>query len=314
VPPETSWEKVDHRQPFPRAEVSHVGPGWDDTSRTERVDQTSHFPFDPLPPVERLPLPVRPSDAELRQQLQHALDAQRNVDENLRRAEDARGRAEHLLQKCQQRLAEFATLDAEVIEHKVTALKCDVDVDLSDGLRRRIADRDLARTDLHATEEATSILRVDLAQAAAAAGDAAKAVEALKCSVLNTQAEGIAVRFHASMREAERCVRALAAFDMFIAGRGGVLPGLVRGVLLAEPKDMRVPASALGGVSVDAWQRAGDALKADVQATVSMDDLLPPPPPPPMTFTLNVTPPNPAQARFLGPLTDAQPADSEEAA
>jgi hypothetical protein len=104
--------------------------------------------------------------------------------------------------------------DGEVVEHKITALKCDVgriDVDLPDDRRRRIADRDLARTDLAATKQATSILRADLAEVSAAAGDVAKSVEALLCAVLNTQAEGIAVRHQALMQQVGCCVRALAA-------------------------------------------------------------------------------------------------------
>jgi hypothetical protein len=43
---------------------------------------------------------------------------------------------------CSRQLAEFATLDAEVVEHKVLALRCDVgriDIDPPGGLRRRIA-------------------------------------------------------------------------------------------------------------------------------------------------------------------------------
>jgi hypothetical protein len=46
-------------------------------------------------------------------------------------------------------LAEYATLDAEVVEHKVLALKCDagrIDIAPPDALRRRIADRSLARS------------------------------------------------------------------------------------------------------------------------------------------------------------------------
>jgi hypothetical protein len=119
-------------------------------------------------------------------------------------------------------------------------------------------------------------------------------------------AEGIAVHYQASMSEAERCQRALTAFDKFITPRGGMLPGLVRDVLLAEPKDLRVPVSGLGDVSTEAWRAAGDALKADVQAKSSMDDLLPAAKPqrPPITFTLNITP---AEAIFQRIDDDPEP-------
>jgi hypothetical protein len=315
--PETKWERLDHRQPFERAEINRVGPGWNQYDlRTDRQDQSLNLPFESLPPAEPQPLPARPSDAELRQQLQIALDAQKIVEQTLSRAEAAHERAVHHVEKCQRRLAEYATLASELVEHKVTALKCDVgrlDVDLPDGLRRRIADRDLSRSDLQAAEDAAAFLTKELAQAASEAGDAAKAVAALSCAVLNSTAEGIAVHYFASLREAERCVKTLTAFDMYSTGRGGTLPGLVLEVLMGEPKDLRVPASALAGVSTDAWRRAGDTLKADPAAVLAMDDLLPAasPPPPPMTFALTATHSSPHAVR-IGDLD--QPASDPEAA
>jgi hypothetical protein len=151
-------------------------------------------------------------------------------------------------------------------------------------------------------------LLAERAEASAAAGKAAEATGRVVCAVLNSTAEGIAAHYQASMRKAARCVRALVAFDMFSTGRGGILPGLVHDVLMTSPPDMRVPVSALGGVSTEAWTAAGDTLKADTAATIVMDDLLPAAPPrPPMTFTLVSVPrPNPAYARRL---EDPEPAD-----
>jgi hypothetical protein len=308
--PETSWDKIDHRAQFERAEINRTGPGWSDTSRTERLDHTLNLPFEPVPPVERLPPGVRPSDAELRQQLQIALDAQKIADDNLQRAGAVHERAEHHLQKCQRRFAEFATLDDEIAETTLEALRCDagrLSPDLSEEMERRLIERERARTEMAAADHAAKVLLAERAEASASAGDAAKATGRVVCAVLSSTAQGIAVSFYAAMQEAERCVRSLAAFDMYAGIQGGVLPGLVRGVLLSEPRDMRVPASALGNMSLDAWRRAGDALRADPHAAlISMDDLLPPPPPrPPMMVTFATTAPNPAHARFLGPARGA---------
>jgi hypothetical protein len=68
-----------------------------------------------------------------------------------------------------------------------------------------------------------------------------------------------------------------------------MLPGLVRDVLMAEPRDLRVAANALAGT--DAWLRTGDALRADVEAKIAMDSLPPPTSAPhlQLAFTLTVT-------------------------
>ena len=313
--PETSWDKLDHRAPFERAEVNRVGPGWDiGDMRVERLDRTTNLPFEPVPATQPQALPVRPSDEQLRRQLQAAIDARAIANEKMQRAEAAHERAEFHLQKCQRRLAEFATLDEEIAANTLEALRCDagrLSPDLSEEMELRIADREKARTEAAAAEHAAAVLLAERAEASSAAGETAKAVERVMCAVLNSTAEGIAVHFFASMREAERCMRSLAGFGKFVTGRSGMLPGLVRDVLLAEPRDMRVPVSALGGVDTSAWLRAGDRLKADVEATISMDDLLPAAAPqrPPVSFTVNVAHSSP-HARWIGPLKSA--ADPEE--
>jgi hypothetical protein len=86
-------------------------------------------------------------------------------------------------------------------------------------------------------------------------------------------------------------------------------------VLIDNSRDMRVPVSGLGGLNLDPWRGALDTLLADPQAVISIDDLLPPAlpqRPPMMVTTFAVTPPDPAKARFLGPLQPAS--DPEEAA
>jgi hypothetical protein len=76
------------------------------------------------------------------------------------------------------------------------------------------------------------VLLAERGEASSAAGEAAKATERVLCAVLNSVAEGIAIHFFASLREAERCVRSLTGFDKFITGRGGMLPPLVPEVLM----------------------------------------------------------------------------------
>jgi hypothetical protein len=115
----------------------------------------------------------------------------------------------------------------------------------------RIADREEARTEAAAVERAAATFPTELAEASAAAGAEAIAVDALSWAVLNAQARR------------------------------------------ARP----VPASALGRVSVDAGQirrciegrRRGDDRDGRYLASARTTA-------PPMTFTLNVTPPNPAYA------------------
>jgi hypothetical protein len=265
-----------------------------------------------------LPLPVRPSETELRRQLQHAVDAQRIADENLRRAEAAHERAEHHLQKCQSRVAEFLTLDEEIAANTLEALRCDagrLSPDLSEEMEQRLIERERARTEAAAADHAVKVALAERAEASAKAKDAAKAAKRVACAVLNTVAEAIAVSFHASMQEAACRARALAGFNMLAGMCGGVLSGLVHGVLIDDPRDMRVPVSGLGGLNLDPWRRALDTLLTDPQAVIWMDDLLPPPPPqrPPAMVTMFApTPPNPAHARFLGPLQPAS--DPAEAA
>jgi hypothetical protein len=316
--PETRFERLDPRAPLPQPTVRHVGAGWDiGDMRVERLDRTTNLPFESLPPAEPQPLPERPSDAELRKQLQIACDAQKVADETLRRAEAAHERAEHHLQKCQRRLAEFATLDDEIAANTLEALRCDagrLSPDLSEEMELRIADREKARTELAAAEHAAAVLLTERAEASAAAGRAAEATDRVACAVLNSAAEGIAARFFASMREAERCVRTLAGFDMYATGRGVPLPGLVTEVLMAEPRDLRIPVRGLGTVSPDAWHRAGDRLKADTAATIAMDDLLPPATPhqPPMMFAVTAA----HTSAHAVKIADLEPpaADPEEAA
>jgi hypothetical protein len=147
----------------------------------ERLDPTTNLPFEKYPPPEPPPIPVPPTEQELRVELQEAIAALKAAEEALSRSQSTHERAEHHRDKCSRRLAKYATLDAEVVEHKVLALRCDVgriDIDPPGGLRRRIADRDLARTDLTTAESVAQVLLAEMAQASAAAGDAAKAVRA----------------------------------------------------------------------------------------------------------------------------------------
>jgi hypothetical protein len=71
----------------------------------------------------------------------------------------------------------------------------------------RIADRERARTQATVADGVVAKFPAELAEASAAAGDAAKAVDALLCAVLNAKAEGIAVHYHASKRPRAGSVR-----------------------------------------------------------------------------------------------------------
>jgi hypothetical protein len=57
--------------------------------------------------------------------LQEVIAAQKVAEETLSRSQQAHERAEHHLQKCQRRLAEFATLEEEITASAIEALRCD---------------------------------------------------------------------------------------------------------------------------------------------------------------------------------------------
>jgi hypothetical protein len=86
------------------------------------------------------------------------------------------------------------------------------------------------------------------------AEQAHRAVERATCAVLGRTADGIATHYFAALAEAERSMRALASFDKFCGPRDGMLPPSVRAALIQPPRDLRVPVSGQGGISIDAWE------------------------------------------------------------
>jgi hypothetical protein len=240
-----------------------------------------------MPPPE--PRPPAPTDEVLRDRLRAALDAQVVAGTVVANAEAACQRAAEHRATCNERLASFAGLDGDYTDAVTEALRNDgrPGGDVADVFAERIAARTQAESAAKAADAACARLLDERNAAEGMAEQARRAVERATCAVLGPVAEGIAVHFHACMREAEKCARALAAFDRYVGPRDGALPGIVRGVLTQEPLDMRVPVSGLSGISPEPWRKAGERLKGDVGATVSMDDLLPALPlRPPATLTI----------------------------
>jgi hypothetical protein len=130
------------------------------------------------------------TEADLRKQLQHAIDAQRDADENLRRAAAVDERAEHHFQKCQRRLAEFLTLEGDIAANTLEALRCDasrLSPDLSEEMEQRLIERERTRTEAAAADHAVKVLLAERAEASAKAGDAAKTAKRVACAVLKQQ-------------------------------------------------------------------------------------------------------------------------------
>jgi hypothetical protein len=248
-----------------------------DRTVADRNDPVIHHHLEPvvIPPSE--PAPPAPTGEVLRDRLRAAIDAQAAADAVVASAEAACQRAADHREACNVRLASFADLDADFADAVTEALRSDgrPGGDVADLFRERIAARTVAETEARAAGAACARLLDERTAAEAAAMQARRAVERATCAVLGPVAEEIAARFHAAMREAERCARALAAFDRYVGPRDGALPGMVRGVLTAEPLDMRVPISGLSSVLPEPWRKAGERLKADPAASVEMDYLLP---------------------------------------
>jgi hypothetical protein len=117
--------------------------------RVERVDGVPHLAFDKLPPAEAEPIPTQPSDPATPATAGcRRTSARRRKD--LRRAEGRYERAEQHWQKCQRQLAEFATLEDDIIATTIEALRCGVgrlDPGLSEEMELRLADRKKARSE-----------------------------------------------------------------------------------------------------------------------------------------------------------------------
>jgi hypothetical protein len=276
--PESDFRKLD-----PRAGIDLVGGPTDrgmDRSVNVRHDPTIHHHLDPvvMPPPE--PAPVPPDEGELRQRLTLALKAEHVAEENLRRAREAHDRARAHLATCGARFAEFEGLDDQITASTIEALRCSagtVSPDLSAEMGQRIGGRARAATEVIAATHAAETFLAEVGAAEAAAGQAHRATERVLCAVLAPTATAIAERYERCMAEAEQCARSLAAFDRFTGPRDAPLPGKVREVVVAPPREMRVPTGALGTVSVAAWTKAGETLRADPQAAVNVEALLPTP-------------------------------------
>jgi hypothetical protein len=213
--------------------------------------------------VPEPPPPAPPTEAELREQLHAALDVQREADAAAQQAEQAHERGQQHLTRCQHRCADFVGLDSELSDATAAALRRGADPALPDELASRIAERDRAQTELRSAEQAVAVLLAERAAAARKAGDAAKVVETLTVRLLGFAAERIAEEWRTLTAETKRRRTALLGYDRLMAGKLLPLPLAVR--------------HALGEVTgreaadIRPWRAAGDALRADPEATVEIE-------------------------------------------
>jgi hypothetical protein len=127
-------------------------------------------PPEPQRPPGQLPTekPSRPptiptwtvTEGERRQGLVDALAARRTAQDALRAAEQAHQRGLDHQRRCQSRMAAYATLDAQVTEATLAALRNEagrVD-ELPAELRALVGEREVARVDLLGADEAIAVL------------------------------------------------------------------------------------------------------------------------------------------------------------
>jgi hypothetical protein len=273
--PESSFAKLDHRVPMARADVNRIGPGWDPNLAPEgstRADPTTYFPLvapgglpsEPLPGPAASPPPA-PTEAELRETLEQCISAKAFADTNLQRAQETHDRAGRHVERCRTALENFATLDDEVTEATVEALRSGDGrprVDLSDELRRRVSERNIARDDLVAAERAAVVLAEGLTASRVDADAAMKAARTAAVAVVALEAEAMALRVLQLEAEAARIREAMFGFDRINIGTGMPFPLIVRKVFgLNNPRFLRP-------IDASAWQAARDALLDDPTAEV----------------------------------------------
>jgi hypothetical protein len=218
---------------FARAEVRHIGPGWD-VSGTVRDDPVTNFPLvlpgaQAAPPLV-VPKPPTPSADELRAALAVCVASMRSTSEALTGAETYAELAKAHLEGCRARLAEFDELDSEIAEATVVALRSGDGRLIGDGHRQRIHERADARADLDAAERAFGMLSEDLGVAQAEAAAATEAARRAAVAVLGVEAERLVERHDLLLAEAATIRERLAQFDRAVTGVGP-LPATVLKVL-----------------------------------------------------------------------------------
>jgi hypothetical protein len=238
----------------------------------ERRDFTGHFllhvqaPGVLEPPPPEPPPPAPPGEAQLRQELQVAIEAAANADAGAQQAEEAHTRAVQHQDTCAQRLAACSDLDAEIAHAVAGALRSGTNAEEArEVFAERVIERAEAQAGLVAAETAVSTLRDERAAAARAAGDAAKAVETLTLRILAFAAEKLAQEAQSLQAQAAQRRRALLGYDRLLANRTLSLPATVRTVL------GEVTAQDVLGGDFAPWKHAMDALRADPQAVVEIE-------------------------------------------
>jgi hypothetical protein len=275
--PTNDFAGLDPHVSIDRAEVNRVGEGWAHSDRVERPDYTLHLPFDKVPPQPPITPQPQPTQAEVREQLGRAIEAQRAAGETLERAEAAHERTEAHLAKCQQRAAQYAGLDQAIAAATIEALRCDagrLSPDLTEEHELAIDDRARASAELAAAETALATFRAEHAEASAAYGNAAKAADALIARVLAHIAEAIAIEHEGLLERAKMLRGVMVGFDRFATPYHVPIPptlGRVYGGTDRQAFARQVDASM--------WRDAADRLRADPTATVSVTlfELLPEP-------------------------------------
>jgi hypothetical protein len=275
---------LDPRTALARAEVRHVGPGWDLPSRAA---SGVNIAFDTPPgPQPSSPSAPQPTEAELRDRLREAVERQSKAADAAEKAHTAHERAMVHVAKCRQALAGHIALDQEIAEHTLASLKEDVDPKLPDDLAAKLIARDRAKTDLLAAEGALAALTRELAQASQTAGDAAKEVDILVTKVLAFTAEAIAGDHARLLAEAAARRKALHAYDRIATARKVGLPFAVQHALNASDVDgFRSP-------DLTPWQQAERELHADPHATITitLPEPVIPQVPQPVLHTLTMAP------------------------
>jgi hypothetical protein len=305
--PTNKFSALDHRQPFPSAEVNRTGPGWSLDQRVERADATSHFHVEPveLPPPE--PLPVPPTEAEPRERLRDALDAQAIADTALASAMSAHARAERHRQSCVVAVASYSTIEDEAAEATADDLRGGEPRPLPRELVYRMGEEACGQLGLRSAEKALAKLTEELEAARGAADTAARAVRAAEAAVLGITAAQFAYRHLTLLAEAAAVVEVLHSYDKAVTGSGATLPGVVAAVLRQHGGDGFVRPS-----DTSQWKAAAERLRADplgaevvvdiaaaVERRIHAAALLNMPRIPVRTVTVH--------ARYLGPLGSSEP-------
>jgi hypothetical protein len=278
----SEFAKLDHRAPMARAETNRIGDGWNDPlGRVARDDRGSYMPLtipgaEPAPQVMEPP-PAPPTEDELREVLAERIASMRSSADRVAEAETHAELAAHLVENCKLEVAAFDGLDDEATAAVIEGLRGGSGKFDPADVRRRRLERETARDDLTAAQNAKRLLDADLADARTNAETARKAANAAATALLGLAAEAMAKRVRDLDDEAARTREALIGFDRLNSGTDQPLPPVVFDVISGDNALLMKP------VDSTAWRNALDALLADPTAkvAVTIPERRPPAPMPP---------------------------------